>query len=59
MQGRLTLNPLAHIDPIGSFLLPLLLIPFGWAKPVPVNPTRFRRGVSMRIVRVSPIVAMV
>jgi Zn-dependent protease len=47
MQGRLTLNPIAHIDPIGSFVLPLLLVPFGWAKPVPVNPTRFRRGVSM------------
>ncbi len=46
-QGRLTLNPLAHIDPLGTFLLPLLGIPFGWAKPVPVNPTRFRRGVSM------------
>jgi len=46
-MGRLTLNPLAHIDPIGTFLLPLLGIPFGWAKPVPVNPARFRRGVSM------------
>jgi Zn-dependent protease len=47
MQGRLTLNPIAHIDPIGTLILPLLGIPFGWAKPVPVNPTRFRRGVSM------------
>jgi len=42
--GRLTLNPLKHLDPVGSVLLPLLLIiagsPFliGWAKPVPVNP---------------------
>jgi Zn-dependent protease len=45
--GRLTLNPLAHIDPIGTFLLPLLGIPFGWAKPVPVNPARFRRSVRM------------
>ena len=41
--GRLTLNPLPHIDPIGSVLLPLLLIAthapflFGWARPVPVN----------------------
>src|ERR1044071_8581458 len=33
MQGRLTLNPLAHVDPIGSFLLPLLVIPFRWAEP--------------------------
>jgi Zn-dependent protease len=41
--GRLTLNPLAHIDPFGSVILPLLLTVsnapflFGWAKPVPVN----------------------
>jgi Zn-dependent protease len=47
MQGRLTLNPIAHIDPIGTLVLPLLGIPFGWAKPVPVSPTRFRRGVNM------------
>ena len=46
-QGRLTLNPLVHMDPLGTFLLPLLGIPFGWAKPVPVNPARFRRSVSM------------
>ena len=51
-MGRLTLNPLAHIDPFGSFLLPFLLaaqgLPtFGWAKPVPVDPARFRRDVSM------------
>jgi Zn-dependent protease len=45
--GRLTLNPIAHIDPVGTLLLPLLGIPFGWAKPVPVNPTRFRRGMTM------------
>ena len=42
-EGRLTLNPLPHIDPIGSILLPILCwlshsgIMFGWAKPVPVN----------------------
>ena len=45
-EGRLTLNPLAHADPLGTFLLPLIA-PFGWAKPVPVNPARFRRDVSM------------
>ncbi len=45
--GRLSLNPLVHIDLIGTILLPLLGIPFGWAKPVPVNPARFRRGVRM------------
>lgn len=46
-QGRLTLNPLAHIDFIGTLLLPMLGVPFGWAKPVPVDPTKFRKGVSM------------
>lgn len=46
--GRLTLNPLPHLDPIGTIVLPLLLvlsgspILFGWAKPVPVNPLNFR-----------------
>jgi Zn-dependent protease len=46
-MGRMTLNPLAHVDPIGTVLLPLLGVPFGWAKPVPVDPSRFRREVSM------------
>lgn len=39
-QGRLTLNPLKHVDPIG--LLMLILVKFGWAKPVQVNPLFFR-----------------
>lgn len=38
-MGRLTLNPLAHIDPLGLILL--ILIRFGWAKPVPFNPHNF------------------
>lgn len=38
--GRLTLNPFAHIDPIG--LIPLLFFGFGWAKPVPINPYHFQ-----------------
>jgi Zn-dependent protease len=46
-QGRLTLNPLAHVDVVGTIALPLIGIPFGWAKPVPVEPTRFRPGVTM------------
>ncbi len=46
--GRLTLNPLAHADPIGTFLLPLFSalsgIPtIGWAKPVPIDPFNFRK----------------
>ena len=45
--GRMTLNPLAHIDPVGTLLLPLLGVPFGWAKPVPIEPLRFDRRVSM------------
>lgn len=47
--GRLTLNPLAHIDPIGTILLPAMLLiftngqfVFGYAKPVPINPQNFR-----------------
>lgn len=40
-QGRLTINPFAHLDPIGSILI--LLTGFGWAKPVPVNPIRMKK----------------
>jgi len=45
--GRLTLNPVPHIDPVGSILLPGLMVlsggpAFGWAKPVPVSPGRLR-----------------
>ena len=47
-RGRLTLNPIAHIDPIGTLLLPLLGVPFGWARPVPVNPARFERRFTIR-----------
>ena len=48
LSGRLTLNPIKHLDLFGSFLLPLFLIVlrspvlFGWAKPVPINPYNFR-----------------
>jgi Zn-dependent protease len=40
LAGRLTLNPLAHLDPIG--FLALILIHIGWAKPVPINPYNFK-----------------
>lgn len=39
-QGRITFNPLAHLDPLGTICL--LFAPIGWAKPVPVNPLNFR-----------------
>jgi Zn-dependent protease len=50
--GRITLNPIPHLDPLGSFIVPALLylsgsgIFFGWAKPVPVNPTNYRSYVA-------------
>jgi Zn-dependent protease len=55
--GRITLNPVSHLDPIGSFLVPLVLfflpggLIFGWAKPVPINPRKFRdfRGGDIRV----------
>ena len=51
MFGRLTLNPLAHLDPLGS--LTLLLAGFGWAKPVPVNPYLLRRRAPSALMWVS------
>ncbi len=49
MMGRLTLNPVAHIDPIGTILMPIMLLiftngqfVFGYAKPVPINPMNFK-----------------
>lgn len=48
-QGRLTLNPFAHLDLLGT--ISMVLFGYGWAKPVPVNPTRFRgnmrRGMAL------------
>src|SRR4030042_1684563 len=46
LLGRITLNPAAHIDPIGTIIVPLLLfifsgMVFGWAKPTPINPLNF------------------
>ena len=40
MLGRMTLNPIKHLDPLGTALM--LLVGFGWARPVPVNPRNFR-----------------
>lgn len=47
-QGRLTLNPIPHVDILGTLILPIIMmlsgasVLFGWAKPVPINPSRFR-----------------
>jgi len=51
--GRVSLNPIVHMDPIGTVLFPLMQIfggipTLGWAKPTPYNPSNFRRDVSMR-----------
>jgi Zn-dependent protease len=49
LQGRLTMNPLAHIDPLGTVILPLLCLVMpggfilGWAKPVPIDPRLMRQ----------------
>jgi Zn-dependent protease len=51
MNGRLTLNPLSHLDPMGSLLL--LVAGFGWAKPVPVNPYALQRRSSSALMLVS------
>jgi len=40
-QGRMNLNPINHLDPIGSLMI--LLVGFGWAKPVPINPLNFNQ----------------
>jgi Zn-dependent protease len=51
MNGRLTLNPLSHLDPIGSLVF--LAVGFGWAKPVPVNPYFLSRRSSSALMWVS------
>jgi Zn-dependent protease len=48
-QGRLTLNPIPHLDPLGTIIFPIINmlsgmnLLFGWAKPVPINPSKFRK----------------
>jgi Zn-dependent protease len=61
--GRLTLNPIPHVDPFGTLILPAILVlsgapPFGWAKPVPVNVRRLRdpRNQSLLVSLVGPAV---
>lgn len=64
-QGRLTLNPIKHLDMFGSIILPLLLLMvtagqgpiFGWAKPVPINPHNFRdqKWGSLKVAIAGPV----
>ncbi len=51
--GRLTLNPLKHLDPIGSLMM--LLVGFGWAKPVPVNGWRLSRRELLEVALAGPV----
>lgn len=51
LNGRLTLNPLRHLDPMGSLLL--LVAGFGWAKPVPINPYALSRNSPSAVMWVS------
>ena len=65
-SGRLTLNPLAHVDPFGTVLLPVILLIiggplFGAAKPVPFNPSNLRNGETgfMMVALVGPLTNLV
>lgn len=59
--GRLTFNPLPHVDPFGTLLLPAMCVlgggpVFGWAKPVPVDPTRLRgKHAALIVAAVGPL----
>jgi len=55
LMGRLTLNPLAHLDPVGTIFL--LLVGFGWGKPVPTNPNNYRQRSDEIKVALAGIVA--
>lgn len=55
VMGRMTVNPFKHIDPLGFFML--VLVGFGWAKPVPIVPANFRNGrKSMILVSIAGVV---
>lgn len=55
LEGRLTLNPLAHLDPLGTVFF--LLIGFGWGKPVPINPNYFHNKKDELKVSIAGIVS--
>ncbi|MFN2252250.1 MAG: site-2 protease family protein [Anaerolineae bacterium] len=52
-QGRMTLNPLAHLDPIGSLMM--LFVGFGWAKPVPINPYALGQRGTLVVAAAGPV----
>lgn len=55
-QGRLTLNPVAHLDPLGFLMI--VIVGFGWTKPVETNPSAFKRGYKDSIkVSIAPPIA--
>lgn len=58
-QGRLTINPTAHIDPIGFLLI--LICGFGWTKPVETNPSAYKRGYkdSIKVALAGPIANLI
>lgn len=55
VMGRVTLNPIAHLDPMGTIFL--FLVGFGWGKPVPTNPNNFRRKSDEIFIALSGIIA--
>lgn len=60
LRGRLTLNPLAHLDPVGALVMIISSIAgigIGWAKPVPVNPYNLKRGLLAQLPN-APLVGM-
>jgi Zn-dependent protease len=53
MQGRLTLNPLKHMDPLGALMM--LMVGFGWARPVPIDPYRLGRSGTLKVALAGPL----
>lgn len=53
MQGRMTLNPISHIDPMGALMM--LVVGFGWAKPVPINPYTLGRQGTLFVALAGPV----
>jgi Zn-dependent protease len=52
-QGRLTLNPLSHVDPMGALMM--LMVGFGWARPVPIDPVLLGRTGTLKVALAGPL----